>query len=226
MITLHHLNNSRSQRVLWLLEELGIDYDIERYQRNPETQLAPDALKKIHPLGKSPIITDDSNTVAESAVIIQYLIRRYGKTKPNDITAPEVDSEAFNQMEYWLHYAEGSLMPYLVMTLVFNKVRDTKVPFFIKPITKGIADKVTQSFISPNVKNNLRFIENHLAKNTWFAGEHLTAADFQMIFPLEAAINRSGLAKELPAICAYVNRIHARPAYKAGIEKGGEYDYA
>ena len=223
MITLHHLENSRSQRILWLLEELGVEYDIKLYKRDPKTNLAPDELKAIHPLGKSPLLTDGGKTLAESAVIINYLMTTYGQDKG---MVPEVGSKAANQAEYWLHFAEGSMMPYLVMSLVFQKVKTAPMPFFIRPIAKGIADQVMKSFVSPNVENTLRFVNEHLSQHTWFAGDELSAADFQMIFPLEAALSRAELAKSLPAIASFVDRVHARPAYQAALKKGGPYDYA
>ena len=223
MVTLHHLENSRSQRILWLLEELGIEYEIKLYKRDPKTNLAPDELKAIHPLGKSPLITDGGKVIAESAVIVNYLIRNYDKDG-RFTTAP--DSEAAQQNEYWLHFAEGSLMPYLVMSLVFTKVKTAPMPFFVRPVAKGIADQVMKSFISPNVENSLRFIEDHLSKNRWFAGENMSASDFQMIFPLEAAMTRSGIASKLPAINAWVKKVHALPAYQNALKKGGPYDYA
>ena len=223
MVTLHHLENSRSQRILWLLEELGIEYEIKLYKRDPKTNLAPDELKAIHPLGKSPLITDGGKVIAESAVIVNYLIRNYDKDG-RFTTAP--DSEAAQQNEYWLHFAEGSLMPYLVMSLVFTKVKTAPMPFFVRPVAKGIADQVMKSFISPNVENSLRFIEDHLSKNMWFSGDEMSAADFQMIFPLEAAMTRSGIASKLPAINAWVKKVHALPAYQNALKKGGPYDYA
>ncbi|MAG43546.1 MAG: glutathione S-transferase [Oceanospirillaceae bacterium] len=223
MVTLHHLENSRSQRILWLLEELGIEYEIKLYKRDPKTNLAPDELKAIHPLGKSPLITDGGKVIAESAVIVNYLIRNYDKD--NRFTkAP--DSDAAQQNEYWLHFAEGSLMPYLVMSLVFTKVKTAPMPFFVRPVAKGIADQVMKSFISPNVENSLRFIEDHLSKNVWFSGDDMSAADFQMIFPLEAAMTRSDIASKLPAINAWVKKVHALPAYQNALKKGGPYDYA
>lgn len=223
MITLHHLENSRSQRILWLLEELGVEYEIKRYERDPKTNLAPDSLKAIHPLGKSPLITDGGKTIAESAVIISYLIRTYGKELD---LVPETGTKAADQAEYWLHFAEGSLMPYLVMTLVFNKIKTSPMPFFVRPIAKAIANQVLQSFITPNVESTMTFINDHLSRNTWFAGDKMTAADFQMIFPLEAAMSRSEAAKAMPAIAKYVERVHATETYKAALKKGGPYDYA
>jgi glutathione S-transferase len=223
MITLHHLNNSRSQRIIWLLEELGIDYDIKFYQRDPITILAPQSLKDIHPLGKSPVITDDATgiTLAESGAIIEYLITKYGSQfKPNE------NDDQYWQYQYWLHFSEGSLMPPMVMRLVFMKMRSAPMPFFIKPVAKMLADKVLKSFVSPNLKNSLAYIESHLASHTWFCGDQLTGADFQMSFPLEASAARGLIGDEYPNILKYVKTFQARPAYQAGLAKGGDYDYA
>ena len=224
MITLHHLNNSRSQRVLWLLEELELDYKIEFYARDKKTILAPDSLKAIHALGKSPVITDDATgmTLAESGAIIEYLVQTYGKQ-----LMPEQGSEAYWQYLYWLHFSEGSLMPPMVMNLVLNKMKTSPMPFFIKPIAKMLADKIVENFSGPNVKRSLDFIENHLGSNTWFCGEQLTGADIQMSFPLEASVAR-GIIKEssYPNAFAYVKRFQARAPYQAGLKKGGDYDYA
>jgi glutathione S-transferase len=220
MITLHHLNNSRSQRVLWLLEELGLQYEIKHYQRDSVTNLAPAELKKIHALGKSPVLTDGVITVAESGAIIEYLALTYGKT-----LIPDGDTEAGRQYRYWLHFAEGSLMPPMVAKLVFDKVRLNAKPFFVKMIANKIADKVMGGYFGPNIVANMQFIEQHLANNHWFAGENLTGADFQMSFPLEAAASRGTIGQH-PNIVAYVKRIHARPAYQAALLKGGEYAYA
>ncbi|WP_434049561.1 glutathione S-transferase family protein [Marinobacter salarius] len=222
MITVHHLNNSRSQRVLWMLEELGVPYEIQRYERDPKTMLAPASLKKVHPLGKSPVITDGDLVVAESGAIIEYLAHTYGK----DTMLPETGGQAWLDYTYWLHYAEGSLMPPLVMRLVFQKVKNSPMPFFIKPVAKGIADKTTATFIGPMIKTHLDFVEAHLAKNTWFLGDNLSAADIQMSFPLEASVARGIVGRDRPHINAWVERAHARPAYQKALEKGGEYDFA
>ena len=220
MITVHHLNNSRSQRILWMLEELGIPYEIKHYQRDAKTMLAPASLKKVHPLGKSPVITDGDITVAESGAIIDYLAQNYGQNLLTAVNTPE-----YRQYTYWMHFAEGSLMPPFVMKLVFDKVRSAPVPFFLKPVTKGIADKVMKSFVGPNISSNMDFINAHLAKNEWFAGSQMTGADFQMSFPLEAAV--SGRAQgDFPHINAWVKRIQARPAYQKALKAGGHYDYA
>jgi glutathione S-transferase len=218
MITVHHLNNSRSQRVLWLLEELGVGYEIRKYERDPKTMLAPPALRDVHPLGKSPVITDGDITVAESGAIIEYLVDKAGgRLRPAQGTAEQ------RRYTYWLHFAEGSAMTPLLFALVFNKVRSARMPFFVKPIARGIADKVTANFIAPNQKRHLAFMEAELRERPWFAGAEFTAADVQMSFPLEAAAARGGLGANYPKLTAFLERIHARPAYKRALEKGGEY---
>lgn len=223
MITLHHLNNSRSQRILWLLEELGIDYKIEFYERHPVTIRAPQALRKIHPLGKSPVISDDQTgvTLAESGAIIEYLVDTYGTQYK-----PEKTSEQYWQYVYWMHFSEGSLMPPMLISLVFTQIQKAPMPFFIKPVAKMLAEKTMASFVSPNLKSLLSFIDDHLKANTWFCGEALSGADFQMSFPLEAANSRGIINEAYPNIQNYIKRYQARPAYQAGLEKGGEYAYA
>ena len=222
MITVHHLNNSRSQRVLWMLEELEVPYEIQRYQRDPKTSLAPESLRKIHPLGKSPVITDGDLVVAESGAIIEYLAHTYGK----DTMLPAGDGQAWLDYTYWMHYAEGSLMPPLVMRVVFEKVKTSPMPFFIRPVAKGIVDKTKQIFIGPMIDTHLDFVESHLAENTWFLGDNLSAADIQMSFPLEASVARGIVGKNRPNITAWVERVHGRPAYQKGLEQGGKYDFA
>jgi len=229
MVIVHHLENSRSQRVLWALEELGVPYEVKRYERDPVTNLAPESLKKIHPLGKSPVITDDSTdesteggvTVAESGAIIEYLTQTYGE----ESFTPEIGSEAHRDYAYWMHFSEGSLMPQLLLKIIFDKVTTSPMPFFVKPIAKGIAKKVMSGYVSPNIKVMLDFIENHLANREWFAGSSLSGADIQMSFPLEACV-MSGVAGKYPGITAYVKQIHARPAYQNALKEGGPYDYA
>lgn len=222
MITLHHLNNSRSQRIIWLLEELKLEYVIEFHKRDAKTYLAGDSLKGIHALGKSPVISDDKTgmTLAESGAIIEYLVQTYGAH-----LMPEQGSAAYWQYLYWLHFSEGSLMPPMVMNLVLSKVKDSPMPFFVKPIAKKIADQIVKQFSGPNIKRSLEFIEEHLSKNTWFCGDQLTGADVQMSFPLEASAAR-GMFDQYPNILAYVKRFQALPAYQAALAKGGDYDYA
>jgi len=218
MITVHHLNNSRSQRVLWLLEELGLPYEIKHYQRDAKTSLAPPELLKVHPLGKSPVITDGGLTVAESGAILEYLVDRYG----NGRLKPAGEQDLLHY-RYFMHFAEGSAMPPLVMKLVFSKIKRAPMPFFVKPIAKGIADKVLGSFVQPNIDRQLKFLEAELASRPWFAGAEFTAADVQMSFPVEAAAARGGM-DGYPKLKAFLDRIHARPAYKKALERGGPYD--
>ncbi len=219
MITLHHLENSRSQRVLWLLEELGLPYEVKRYARDPKSKFAPPELRKVHPLGKSPVITDGDITVAESGAIIEYLLDTYGKGR----LRPAAGTPARRQFTYWLHFAEGSAMPYLLMTLVFDRVRQAPLPFFLKPVAKGIAGQVTKGYLAPNLKAQFDFMEAELAQREWFAGDAFSAADIQMSYPLEAAVERAGLAAKHPALVAWLKRIHARPAYLRALEVGGPY---
>ncbi|MEO8874321.1 MAG: glutathione S-transferase [Polyangiaceae bacterium] len=219
MITVHHLNNSRSQRVLWMLEELGLEYEIKRYERDKKTMLAPPELKAVHPLGKSPVITDGDKTLAESGAILEYLVSTYGKGK---FIPPENSPERL-RYTFWMHYAEGSLMPPLLMTLIFNKIETSPMPFFIKPVAKGISAKVKSSFINPTLKTHLDFVEAELGKSPWFAGEELTAADVQMSFPMEGAAARDRSGSSRPRSAAFLDRVHARPAYKTALEKGGPF---
>jgi glutathione S-transferase len=219
VITIHHLENSRSQRVLWLLEELGVPYAIKIYKRDSKTSLAPASLKAIHPLGKSPVITDGDLTLAESGAIIEYLIHTYGEGR----FKPEWDTPEHLNYRYWMHYAEGTLMPLMVMSMIFNRVE--QAPLLIRPIAKAISGQVKKAYLGPNLKTNLDYIESELSKSTWFTGEELTGADFQMSFPLEAAIMRLGNDKKRPAISAFVARVKSRDAYKRALEKGGPYAY-
>jgi glutathione S-transferase len=220
MITVHHLNNSRSQRVLWLLEELGLEYEIKRYERDKKTMLAPAALKKVHPLGKSPVITDGNVTVAESGAIVEYLVEKFGEGR----LVPPPGTPAKLRYTYWLHYAEGSLMPPLLMKLVFKRVEKAPMPFFVRPVARAIAKGAGTSFIDPQIKLHLGYIEEELGKHAWFAGKDFTAADIQMSFPLEAAAARGGLDAQWPKLTAFLERIHARPAYQRALERGGKYE--
>ena len=221
MITLHHLNNSRSQRVLWLLEELGLPYEIKHYQRDAKTMLAPPELRAVHPLGKSPVITDDDVTVAESGAIVEYLIDLYGQGR----FKPAIGTPERLRYTYWLHYAEGSLMPPLLLKLVFDEVEKAPMPFFIKPIAKAISGKVKSAFITPQITQHLDYLEGELGKSVWFAGTEFTGADIQMSFALEAAEARAGLNDSRPHLMAWLKRIHARPPYKRALKKGGPYTF-
>jgi glutathione S-transferase len=222
MITVHHLNNSRSQRVLWLLEELGLPYEIKKYQRNAQTMLAPPELLQVHPLGKSPVITDDGTTVAESGAIIEYLLERYGSGR----LQPAAGSPEKLRWRYWMHFAEGTAMSPLLLKLIFERIKVTKMPFFAKPIARGIADKVLSAMVDPNLKRQLDFMEAELGKSEWFAGDEFSAADIQMSFPVEASAQRAGLDASRPKLMAFLKRIHARPAYKKALERGGPYSFA
>ncbi len=215
MITVHHLNNSRSQRVLWLLEELAVPYELVKYERGSDG-LAPASLAKIHPLGKSPVITDGDRTIAESGAILEYLVEHNGGK-----FAPARGTVEHDRYLYFMHYAEGSLMPFLLLKLIFGRMRSAKMPFFVKPIAKKIAGTVEAQFIHPNLDRHIKFIGDHLAAHPWFAGSELTAADIQMSFPMEAAAARM---PGVPAsIVKFVETVHARPAYQRALERGGPY---
>ena len=222
MIVVHHLNNSRSQRVLWLLEELGLPYEIRTYERNAQTMLAPPELQKVHPLGKSPVITDGDVTVAESGAIIEYLVERYG----NGRLAPAIGTPERLRWRYWMHFAEGSAMPPLLLKLIFDKVETSPMPFFVKPIAKAISGKLKAAMVTPNLTRQLDFMEAELAKSEWFVGDGFSAADVQMSFPIEAAAQRAGLDASRPKLMGYLRRIHARPAYRRALERGGPYSFA
>ncbi len=223
MLTLHHLETSRSQRILWLLEELQVPYEVVIYQRDKKTRLAPPALKAIHPLGKSPVITDGTVTVAESGAILEYLAETYGTQAKAEqaqlIPAPA--TEAHRQNRFWMHYAEGSLMNWMVMKLVFTTIPTQPMPFFIRPVARALCKQVQAKLVDPNVNTALAFMDQHLAKNQWFAGEQISLADFQMSFAVEAALSRGTTAEQYPHLQAYAQRINQRPAYKRAIEIGG-----
>jgi glutathione S-transferase len=220
MVAVHHLNNSRSQRVLWLLEELGLDYNVIRYQRDPETMLAPSSLRKVHPLGKSPVLVDGENTLAESGAILEYLVERYDTA--HDF-APSPGTPESQRYHYWMHYAEGSAMPPLLLSLVFSRLKQAPMPFFARPVARGIANKVMATFVSPQVKLHLDYMESELGKSRWFAGDGFSAADIQMSFPVEAAAVRHGFDGR-PNLQAFLQRIHVRPAYQRALEQGGPFD--
>lgn len=219
MIIVHHLNHSRSQRILWLLEELGVPYEIKRYERDPKTMLAPPSLRKVHPLGKSPVVTDGGLTLAESGAIIDYLIERYGDGR----LSPAAGTPDKLRYTYWLHYAEGSAMSPLLLKLVFDKIETAPMPFFVRPIAKAISGKAKSSFIEPQISQHLDYLEAELGKGAWFVGDEFSGADIQLSFVVEAAAARAGLNKSRPRLMNYLERIHARPAYMRALERGGEY---
>ncbi|MGE3928441.1 MAG: glutathione S-transferase [Lautropia sp.] len=220
MIVVHHLNNSRSQRVLWLLEELGLEYRIERYQRDPRTMLAPPELRRVHPLGKSPVIVDGDITLAESGAILEYLTQRHGGGR---LLPPEGSPERI-RCSYWMHYAEGSAMPPLLMRLVLSRLPQGPMPFFVRPIARKLCDGAMKAFVEPNLRTHFDYIEGELSRQRWFAGPEFTVADIQMSFPMEAAAARAGLDQSRPRSMAFLEAIHARPAYRRAIEKGGPYE--
>jgi glutathione S-transferase len=221
MVIVHHLNNSRSQRVLWLLEELGVPYEVKRYERDAKTMLAPPALLQVHPLGKSPVIVDAAATIAESGAVVEYLVDKYGGGR----LIPPVGSAQRLRYTYWLHYAEGSAMPPLLMKLVFDRIAANPAPWPISAIARRIAATVQNNFIGPNLKRHLDFMEAELGAHTWFAGDQFTAADVQMSFPVEAAASRAGLDSSRPKLMAFLERIHGRDAYKRALQRGGPYDF-
>lgn len=223
MITVHHLETSRSQRVLWLLEELGIPYDLVRYPRDPKTRLAPPELKAIHPLGKSPVIVDGGITIAESGAILEYLVDRYGEQGSGDAAnlLPRPGTPEHRQCRFWMHYAEGSLMNWLVMKLVFMTIPTQPMPFFVRPIARQLCGKVQARLIDPNIATALAFMEDHLSKHAWFAGDHLTIADFQMSFAVAAALARGKGANDFSHLKMYKEKMEARPAYQRALAKGG-----
>jgi len=221
MIVVHHLNNSRSQRILWLLEELGLPYEIKHYQRDAKTMLAPPELRAVHPLGKSPVISDGDLTIAESGAIVDYLASHYG----NGILIPKANTPEHLRYTYWLHFAEGSAMSPLLLKLVFDRIESGPMPFFIRPVARSIAQRAKNWIVLPNIERILNFLEAELGRSAWFAGAEFSAADVLMSFPLEAASVRAGLNETRPRLWAFLKTVHARPAYLRALERGGKYDF-
>jgi glutathione S-transferase len=221
MIIVHHLADSRSQRVLWLLEELGLDYEVRRYERDPGTMLAPPELKAIHPLGKSPVLDDGDVRVAETGAIIEYLLDTHGAGR----LRPDNGSPERRRFTYWLHYAEGSAMPPLLLKLVFNQL-PKRAPGLVKPIVNGVVKAANKGFIDPQLKTHADYWNSELGRDGWFAGPDFSAADIMMSFPLEAAATRMAVTKGRPNIDNFLKRIHARPAWQAALKRGGPYAYA
>lgn len=221
MIKVHHLENSRSQRILWMLEELHIAYEVVKYQRDPKTRLAPEALRRIHPLGKSPVIEDNGRVIAESGAIIDYLGSTYGLGS----LWPDASTPEYRQVIYWLHYAEGSLMPPLLLAYVFDVIQGSPMPFFVKPVVRKVARQTHGKFIGPQIHTHLDFVASQLECRQWLVGGSITAADIQMSFPLEAAMTRPELAERYPAIVSYVKRYQSRQAFQQALKTGGPYAY-
>jgi glutathione S-transferase len=220
MITVHHLNNSRSQRILWLLEELGVPYEVTQYQRDPTTLMAPPELAKIHPLGKSPVITDGDHIIAESGAVVDYIIDVYGEGR----LIPARGTDERLRYTYWLHFAEGSAMPPLLMALVFGEI-PKRMPAILRPLGRAIDKGVRRGFLRPTLDAQMALMQAELARAGWFAGPAFTAADIMMSFPIETANAHFGLADH-PTLQDWLTRIHQRPAYQAAIKTGGPYMYA
>lgn len=221
MITVHHLNDSRSQRVLWLLEELGAAYEVRRYQRDPKTMLAPAALKAIHPLGKSPVLDDGEARVAETGAIVEYLL----ETHPASGLRPVAGTAEARRFTYWLHYAEGSAMTPLLLKLIFGAIPG-RVPFLVRGVAKGISKGMNAAMIDPQITAHTAYWEAELGRSEWFAGDAFSAADIMMSFPVEAAGSRIAYGADKPKLKAFLQKIHARPAYQRALERGGPYSYA
>jgi glutathione S-transferase len=215
-LTVHHLESSRSQRILWLLEELGLPYELVRYRRDPKTMRADPALKALHPLGKSPVVTlGDGQVLAESGAIIEYFVEATGKL------APPAGTPERQLYRHWLHYAEGSLMPPLLVKLITGQIRAAPVPFFLRPITRQIADKVDKSFTDAEILLHFDYLEQALDGKEFFVGSELSGADIQLSYGVRAGLAR-GAVGERPRLRAWVERMMARPAYVRAVEKGGE----
>lgn len=218
-LIVHHLNNSRSQRILWLLEELELPYEVRHYQRDPQTLRAPDELKRVHPLGKSPVLTDGELVLAESGAILEYLLDRYGEGR----FRPSAGTPERIRYNFWLHYAEGSLMPPLLITLIFSMI-PRRAPWFLRPLFKPMFRKLRAKIVEPDLQRAFAYIEAELGLSSWLAGEQLTAADIQMSFPLENGLASLQLQETCPRIADLLQRMQARPAYQRALEKGGPYD--
>ena len=220
MIVVHHLENSRSQRVLWLLEELGLPYEVRRYERDTATMLAPPELRAVHPLGKSPLVEMDGEIIAETGAIVETLL----DAVPGTVLRPAPGTAEARRYRYWLHYAEGSAMTPLLLKLIFGQL-PKRSPKLVRPIVNAISTKAQSGFIDPQIASHVAWWEAELGKSGWFAGREFTAADIMMSFPLEAASSRAPLDGQ-PSIQAFLERIHTRPAYQRALERGGPYAYA
>lgn len=217
-LTLHHLEKSRSHRILWLFEELGVDYEMKTYRRDAAYRADP-ALKQVHPLGKSPVVTDGDAVLAETGAIIEEVLDRFGEGR----LVPEPGTAAHRDYRFFLHYAEGSFMAPLLVRLIFDRIAGAKVPFFVKPVVKGIVGKVEDGYTRPEIRTHASFVNQKLADRDWFAGDEFTAADIQMSYPIAAMLARGRPAEgESDRLRAWMERIRARPAFQRALEKGGE----
>jgi len=215
--TVHHLENSRSHRILWLLEELGVDYEIERYERNPETMLAPPELREVHPLGKSPVIADGDRTVAESGPILEYFLDGYGDGN----LRPDRGTDAYLQYRYWMHYAEGSAMSKLVLKLVFDQLPD-RAPWLIGPLLRPVSRMVNAEYIGPEIDRHVAFWAGELEGQPYFVGETFTAADIQMSYPLAGALSARDVSDEHAHLEDLLDRLRERDAFQRALERSGD----
>lgn len=222
MIIVHHLENSRSQRVLWLLEELGLAYEVKRYERDKKTNLAPKELLKVHPLGKSPVVEDGGAVYAETGAIMEHIIDTHGQGR----LAPAKGTDDYRRYKYWMHAAEGSYMPPLVFALFLNRMETAPMPFFAKPIAKRLTKGVRDAYLDHTTAALFGYLDSELGKRPWLAGNDFTAADIIMSFPVEAALTRIDASKAAKNLKTYVDKLHARPGYKRALERGGPYAYA
>ena len=218
MLTVHHLENSRSQRVLWMLEELGVEYEVMRYNRDERTSLAPSSLKRVHPTGKSPLLEHDGVVVAETGAIVEYLVDQH-----DGALAPPRGSDAYLRNRYWLHAAEGSYMPPMVFSLFLMRMESAPMPFFARPIAKKLAAGLRDGYLTATTAALFGYLNDELGKTMWLAGETLTGADIMMSFPMEAFMSRAGGVGSYLNIAQFVERVQARPAYKRALERGGPY---
>jgi glutathione S-transferase len=221
VLIVHHLENSRSQRVLWLLEELGAPYEVKRYQRDKTTNLAPKELLAVHPLGKSPVV-EDGAVYAETGAIIEHILEKYGAGR----LEPKRGTDEWRRYRYWMHAAEGSYMPPLVMALILGRMESAPMPFFAKPIARRLVGGVRDGYLGHTTRALFQYLDAELGKSPFLAGAELTAADIMMSFPAEAALSRVEASKGSKNLKAYVERLHARPAYKRALERGGPYAFA
>ncbi len=222
MIVVHHLENSRSQRVLWLLEELGLDYEVRRYDRDRKTGLAPKELLKVHPLGKSPVIVDGGRTIAETGAIIDYIVETYGDGR----LAPARGAPDYDRYRYWMHAAEGSYQPPLVLSLILTRMETAPMPFFVRPVAKRLTRSVRENYLNHTTKALFDYLDAELGARDWLAGDEFSAADIIMSFPAEASLGRIDAASKKKNLKRFIDKIHARPAYQRALERGGSYAYA
>ena len=214
MIQVHHLEHSRSTRLIWALEELELAYEMVTYKRHPKTRRAPDSAKELHPLGRFPMLEIDGKVIVESGAILTYLVGREGKLGPAEGAAEDYT--------YWMHYAEGSAMTPLLVKLISSTVRAAKVPFFVKPIVQKIAGQIDRSYTDGELQAHFTWIEQALEGKSYFAGETFSAADIQMSYPIQASYARADMLPERPNTKAWLERVQARPAFVRALEKGGE----